>query len=224
MDDSLKIALVLSYGYLIGSVPTAYLAGRILRGIDIRRVGSGNVGASNVWYSVGQRWVVPIGAFDILVQGMSPPLIARAMGLEIEVQAAAGLLAVIGHNWSVFLRFEGGRGVAPALGVAMALARLELSVFLLVAVAGWRLTRGAALWVLVGFGTLPLLSLYWDRPTGVVLAMAGLFLVVVAKRLTSNKLRSTGVPVPRLMMNRLLYDRDIADHDEWVRRDPTGPA
>ena len=223
MDDSLKIAFALGYGYLIGSVPTAYLAGRILRGIDIRRVGSGNVGASNVWYSVGQRWVVPIGAFDVLVQGMSPPLIARAMGLEIEVQAAAGLLAVVGHNWSVFLRFEGGRGVAPALGVAMALARLEVAVFLLVAVAGWRLTRSAALWVLVAFAMLPLLSLYWDRPTGVALAMAGLFLVVVAKRLTSNRLRSTGVPVPQLIVNRLLYDRDIADHDAWVRRDPAAP-
>ena len=219
MDDSLKIALALAVGYLIGSVPAAYLGSRLVRGIDIRRVGSGNVGASNVWNSVGKRWLFPFGAFDLFVQGMGTPLFARALGLDIEWQAAAGLLAVVGHNWPVFLRFEGGRGVAPAAGVMIVLARLELAVFILVGVAGWRLTKAAPVWVLVGFGLLVPLSLYWGRPDAIVLLMGGLLLVTVVKRLTSNKLRGTGVPARQLIVNRLLFDRDIADREAWVRRD-----
>ena len=218
MDDSVKIALALSYGYLIGSVPTAYLVARLVRGIDIRRVGSGNVGASNVWIHVGKRWAFPIGAFDLLMQGMGPPFFARALGLDVEWQAAAGMLGVIGHNWPVFLRFEGGRGLSPAVGVMLALARLELAVFILVGVAGWQLTRSSALWALVGFALLVPLSLFWERPDAIVLLMGGLLLVTVVKRLTSNGLRGTGVPARQLVMNRLLFDRDIADNDAWVRR------
>ena len=223
MDDSLKIALALSVGYLLGSVPTAYMVGRFVRGIDIRRVGSGNVGASNVWIHVGKPWAFLIGAFDLFVQGMGPPLVARALGLGIEWQAAAGLLAVIGHNWPVFLRFEGGRGLAPAVGVMIALARLELAVFILVGVAGWQLTRNSAVWALVGFALLVPLSLYWERPDAIVLLVGGLLLVTVVKRLTSNRLRGTGVPVRQLVVNRLLYDRDIADADAWVRRGAAAP-
>ncbi len=218
VDDSLKTALALAYGYLLGSVPTAYLAGRLARGIDIRTVGSGTVGASNVWHNIGKRWAFPAGLFDLFVQGMTPVYLARAMGLGVEVQVAAGLLAVVGHNWPLFLRFHGGRGVAPAVGVMMALGRLELALFIIVGVAGWQLTRSAAPWVLAGFALLPALSLYWDRPPAVVLLMVGLLLVTVVKRLTSDRLRGTGVPTLRLMANRLLYDRDIADHDAWVRR------
>ena len=223
MDDSVKIGLALSYGYLIGSVPMAYLVARFVRGIDIRRVGSGNVGASNVWVHVGKRWAFPIGIFDMFVQGMGPPVFARALGLDVEWQAAAGMLAVIGHNWPVFLRFEGGRGLAPAVGVMLALARLELAVFILVGVAGWRLTRDAAPWALAGFGLLVPMSLYWQRPDGIVLLMGGLLLVTVVRRLTSNRLRGTGVPARQLVVNRLLYDRDIADADAWVRRDAATP-
>ena len=218
MDDSVKIALALSFGYLLGSVPTAYLVGRVVRGVDIRRVGSGNVGASNVWHSVGKRWAFPIGTFDLFVKGMGAPVFARALGLEVEWQAAVGMLAVVGHNWPVFLRFEGGRGLAPAVGVMIALARLELAVFILMGVAGWQLTKDASPWVLAGFALLVPLSLYWERPDAIVLLMGGLLLVTVVKRLTSNNLRGTGVPVRQLVVNRLLFDRDIADHDAWVRR------
>ena len=219
MDDSLKIALALSYGYLIGSVPAAYLVGRLVRGIDIRRVGSGNVGASNVWHAVGKRWAFPIGAFDLFVKGMGPPIFARALGLDVEWQAAAGMLGVIGHNWPVFLRFVGGRGVAPAVGVMLALARPELAIFILVGVAGWQLTRDAAPWALAGFGLLVPLALYWGRPDAIVVLMGGLLLVTVVKRLTPNRLRGAGGPALQLVVNRLLYDRDIADHDAWVGLD-----
>ena len=218
MDDTIRSVLVLAYGYLLGSVPAAYIAAKVVKGIDLRKVGTGTVGTSNVWYNVGKAWIFPIGIFDAFVKGMTPAFVARGLGLGIEIQAAAAMLAVVGHNWPIFLRFQGGRGVAPTVGVLVALGRLELGVFIVLATAGWQLTKSAAVWVLIGFVSLPVLSLYWERPGAVVALMTGLLLVTVAKRLASNTLGTPGVSKPRLLLNRLLYDRDIADHDAWVRR------
>ena len=134
MDDSLKIALVLVFGYLLGSVTSAYIVGRVVKGVDLRKVGSGTVGASNVYYNVGRFWILPVGVFDLLVKGLAPIFLARALDLGIGVQVMAGLLVVVGHNWPLFLGFKGGRGVAPAVGVLLALGRLELAFFIVLEV------------------------------------------------------------------------------------------
>ena len=223
MDDSLQIALVLLFAYLLGSVPAAWIAARLVKGIDLRNVGSGTIGASNVYYNVGRFWIVPVGIFDLFVKGLTPVFLARALDLGIEAQAAAGLLSVVGHNWPVFLRFKGGRGVAPSVGALLALGRLELAFFIVITSAGWQFTKASGVWVLVGFASLPLVALYFQRPSAVVLMMAGLLLITIVKRLASNSLRGSGVPLPQLLLNRLLYDRDIADHDAWVRRNTPQP-
>ena len=221
MDERIAIAGVLAYGYLLGSIPISYVIGRLVKGVDLREVGSGTVGASNVWYNVGHAWIFPVGVFDVFVKGMTPALVARAFDLELGPQVGASLLAIVGHNWPVYLKFQGGRGVAPTVGVLLSLGRLELAVFLVMATAGWQLTQSAAVWVLIGFGSLPLLALWWGRPAEIIGLMAGVLLITGGKRLTSNSLSSPGVPFPRLMLNRLLFDRDIADHDAWIRRNTT---
>ncbi len=222
MASSLEVTLVLAYGYLLGSVPTAYLIGRIVKGIDLRQVGSGTIGASNVYYNVGRFWTVPVGLFDLFVKGLTPVYLASMLGLGLGVQVAAGLLAVIGHDWPIFLRFKGGRGVAPTVGILIALGRLELALFIVMATAGWQMTKASAVWVLLAFASLPLVSLYFDRPTPVVWLMVGLLSVTVTKRLASNALPSADIGALRVLINRLLFDRDIADNDEWVRRNPAG--
>ncbi len=218
MDDSFQIALVLIYAYLLGSVPAAWIVARLVKGIDLRKVGSGTIGASNVYYNVGRFWILPVGIFDLFVKGPTPVYLARALDLGIEIQAAAGLLAVMGHNWPVTLGFKGGRGVAPSVGTLLALGRLELAFFIVIASAGWQFTKASGVWVLLGFVSLPLVALYFERPSAVVLLMTGLLLVTVVKRLASNSLRGSDVPLPQLLFNRLMYDRDIADHDAWVQR------
>ena len=223
MNESLQIALTLAYGYLLGSVPISYITGRLVKGIDLRKVGSGTVGASNVYYNVGRFWIVPAGLFDLFVKGLTPIYLARLLDLDIAVQAAAGLLAVVGHDWPLFLGFKGGRGVAPTVGVLIAIGRLELAFFIVLGAAGWQFTQAAAVWVLLAFASLPFVALYFERPTAVVLLMVGLLLVTVVKRLASNSLRGSAEGLPRLLFNRLVFDRDIADHDAWMRRN-TGPA
>ncbi|MEK9659867.1 MAG: glycerol-3-phosphate acyltransferase [Chloroflexota bacterium] len=215
---------VLVFACLLGSIPSAYLVGRWVKGIDLRQVGSGTLGSSNVYYHVGKFWLFVVGIFDMFGKGSGSVLLARAFDLPLAVQAAAGLLAVVGHNWGVFLRFQGGRGVAPTVGVLLVLARPELVLFIITGTAGWRLTGSSAVWVLAGFVLMPLAALGLGQPIEEAGLLAGVLAVTVIKRLTANSLRGTGVPLRTLLLNRLVFDRDIADHDAWVRRTATREA
>lgn len=222
MDSALKTLAALAYAYLTGSIPLAYILGRALKGIDIRKYGSGNVGASNAWQHIGRGWAPVLLLFDVLVKGSSPVWLARyGLDLGLESQAAVGLAAVAGHNWSLYLKFTGGRGLATGLGALLALSPLGLGLFVAVALAGWALTKEAGLWWIISGTLLPLEMLLLGRPLAVVYFGAGFLLLTIAKRLWVNGM---GAPTETgywaVMRNRLLYDRDIADRGQWVRRKP----
>ena len=106
--------LLIIAAYLMGSVPTAYLAARLSRGIDIRKYGSGNVGATNLLRFTSKRVAIPVIIFDIF-KGMAMVWVARLLGLDVTQQVVVGVIAIIGHNWPVFLCFNGGRGMRISL-------------------------------------------------------------------------------------------------------------
>ncbi|MDP2941223.1 MAG: glycerol-3-phosphate 1-O-acyltransferase PlsY [Candidatus Omnitrophota bacterium] len=114
--------------YLIGSVPTGYLFGRILKGIDIRKFGSGNMGATNVLRVLGKKAGVTVLILDMLkgflpVMFLGNLLIFKVAFLSPEtLRVIIGLSCISGHNWTVFLNFKGGKGVATTIGVLAALA------------------------------------------------------------------------------------------------------
>jgi glycerol-3-phosphate acyltransferase PlsY len=112
--------------YLIGAVPTSYLAGRWLRGIDLREHGSRNLGATNLYRVLGWRFAIPVGAFDVL-KGIIPTLIfAPLAGDHPLLPSFMGLAAVLGHTFSPFVGFKGGKGVATAAGMLLALTPLAV--------------------------------------------------------------------------------------------------
>jgi glycerol-3-phosphate acyltransferase PlsY len=114
-------ALALALGaFVLGSIPFGLLIARA-HGVDLRNVGSGNIGASNVGRALGRRWAVVVLALDA-AKGLAPVLVARRLGLSAWWPAAIGLVAVCGHSFSIFLRGRGGKGVATSLGVALGLA------------------------------------------------------------------------------------------------------
>lgn len=132
-----EIAYVL-IGFVAGSVPFAYLAAR-LAGRDIRREGSGNVGATNVWRVLGPRYGFPTFLLDAL-KGYLPALLAlHAHGPTVAV--LAGAAAILGHTFTPFMRFRGGKGVATASGVAAALTPIVWIVLVLTFLAVLWLTR-----------------------------------------------------------------------------------
>lgn len=112
--------VVVLLGYVIGSVPTAYITGRLLRAGDIRHLGDGNVGARNAYHQLGPKPGISIFFIDV-AKGVLPVLIAQAVGVSQVVVLSTGMATVIGHNWPVFLGFRGGRGESTTIGVLLAL-------------------------------------------------------------------------------------------------------
>ena len=220
----MEVAGLYIFSYLVGAVPTAYLIGKLAKGVDIRGYGSGNVGGSNIFYHVGKGWVVPLGFVDILVKGSSPVWIGQhLLGLERSsaLLVVAPLLAVAGHNWSVYLGFQGGRGITVLGGTLLALSPLVLAAFAAVALGGWAVTRSSGVWVLIGLAVLPVWSIIVGEPHVVSWYCGGLLAVVVMKRLLSNWTPlHEGLPRKKVLFNRLFRDRDVDDHAEWVRRSP----
>jgi len=118
--------------YLLGAVPTSYLAGRLFRGIDLREHGSRNLGATNLYRVLGWRYAVPVGLLDA-AKGLVPVLVFAPRVSSSELFALiCGLVAVAGHVFSVFVGFKGGKGVATAAGVMLGLTPVALGVAVLV--------------------------------------------------------------------------------------------
>ena len=108
-------------GYLLGSIPSGWLAGRWLKGIDLRELGSGSTGATNVLRQAGKGPALVVFLIDV-GKGAAAVLIARALGLGDWIQVLAGLTALAGHIWPVWLGFKGGKAVATGLGLFLGLA------------------------------------------------------------------------------------------------------
>jgi len=125
--------------YIVGSFPTGYLAGRILKGIDVRAFGSGNAGATNVFRVLGAFPGVLVLLVDMakgyVCVSHIAPLAAGYFGSSFDgltLSIVAGLAAIAGHNWSVFLRFRGGKGVATSAGVLIAISPVPVGLAVLV--------------------------------------------------------------------------------------------
>ena len=117
----LSSLLLLAVGYLLGSMPNGYLAGRWLKGIDLRQCGSGSTGATNVLRNVGKAPALVVFLLDV-GKGALAVLLAKSFGLNDWVQVLAGLAALAGHIWPVWLGWKGGKAVATGLGMFLGLA------------------------------------------------------------------------------------------------------
>jgi acyl phosphate:glycerol-3-phosphate acyltransferase len=122
--------LLVIFSYLLGSFPTAYIAARFCTGSDILKVGDENSGAANAYRELSPTAGITAGIIDA-AKGSAVVFIAMAADMPQMAVLAAGLSAVIGHNWPVFLGFRGGRGVATALGILMVLVTIPMLILAL---------------------------------------------------------------------------------------------
>jgi glycerol-3-phosphate acyltransferase PlsY len=140
--------------YLLGSVPTGLLLGKAY-GIDVRKEGSGNIGATNLYRTVGRRIGIITLVGDCL-KGLIPVLMVKYSSMPVEYAAWVGLAAFCGHVFSVFLKFKGGKGVATALGVFLALAPLAVGIVLAIFIALMLIWRYVSLGSIVAALAMPL--------------------------------------------------------------------
>ena len=222
--DTVVIPLAIG-SYLLGAIPSAYLAVRWTKGIDIRRQGTGNVGAANVLRNASKWLAIPVALFDI-GKGAACVWVAQLLDLGAAEQVTVGILAVVGHNWPIYLRFKGGRGVFTTLGMLTALSP-KLGLIILVMPYLFAPIKQVAFGVFLGFATMPFLAYFAAEPLDIVergMVTVGVALVAsmgLARRLLVRRSDlSRAVPLPRLIFNRLLFDRDIMDQDAWINRQP----
>ncbi len=202
--------------YAIGSIPIAYLTARATKGIDIRDVGSGNAGASNIWQSVSRGLVAPVGLAQI-AQGAAGPLLARATHQGDGVIAAAAVAAVLANDWNPWLRFTGGRGIGQSIGALGVLSPVALVVFVIVALLGV-VVRAVPQLVALALVATPVAAAVASASPAIIAGCALLAAIALAKRVTANAAPDSQSRRMNVVRNRLLLDRDIADRDAWVRR------
>ena len=124
----MSAALWIAASYLFGAIPTSYIAGRLGRGIDLREHGSRNLGATNVYRLLGWSYAIPVGLFDVVKGALPVALCGRWSGGPAWLPVAVGVAAVTGHVFSPYVRFQGGKGVATAGGMFLALAPLAIAI------------------------------------------------------------------------------------------------
>jgi len=200
-------ALLLSY--LLGSLPTAYLFGKALKGIDIRKVGSGNVGATNALRVLGKRAGITVLLIDILKGFIAVTLLVeffvnkphlwQAQNLRIFM----GLCCICGHNWTIFLRFKGGKGIATSFGVLLGLSMKVpgLNIVMGLIILTWLLvffsSRIVSLASIIAALALPILCLFFKQPFPLI-AVSLLLCIFVIIRHKANLARIFQGKEPRL--------------------------
>jgi glycerol-3-phosphate acyltransferase PlsY len=147
--------LIVALAYLLGSIPTAYIAGRILKGVDIRQIGDGNMGAANTFRQLGPKAGITVGIIDA-AKGALAVLIAQIAGLSLFAVLLAGTAVVVGHNWPVFLGFRGGRGEATTIGVLLVVITRPMLIMAIPAIAAHFILRDTTKAGAVLFVPLPL--------------------------------------------------------------------
>ncbi len=154
MGGNVAAAAGCAAGYLIGSVPFGLIVGRVAGGVDVRDVGSGNIGTTNVLRAAGAKAGALTFGLDV-AKGAAAVGLARRLGADPAAQAAAGLAACVGHSWPAFARFRGGKAVATAFG-GLVMVAPEAAVFATVAgLGGLALTRTVSIGSLAAAGAAP---------------------------------------------------------------------
>lgn len=209
--DIFKFILILLSAYLIGSLPFGYLAGKLIKRIDLRQEGSKNVGATNVFRVMGTLPAIVVLLLDISKGFLSIHLVSLfqlggSLGISPQifnlVRILAGLAAIAGHNWTIFLKFRGGKGVATGCGVSLGLAPLPALVSLAIFVVVTGLTRYVSLGSMFAVLAFPLNCLLFKEPLILVFFGSFVALVVMARHQANIKRLIAGTE------NRIEWVRD----------------
>jgi len=208
-----RIILGIIISYLLGSIPTAYIFGRVLKGIDIRKFGSGNVGATNALRVLGKGPGICVLLLDVFkgfaaVVFLGNLILAKNISIsDAALRVILGLICVSGHNWTVFLGFKGGKGMATTLGVLFGLAAkiAGLKIILGIAILIWMLvfflSRIVSLASIASALALPLLMLVFKQ-INILVALSFILSAFVILRHKSNLTRLFQGKEPRISFKK----------------------
>jgi acyl phosphate:glycerol-3-phosphate acyltransferase len=186
--------LLILFGYLLGSVPVGFILG-LRSGIDVRETGSGNFGATNVARVVGKRQGILTLIADT-AKGFLPVILAMQLGASLAATILVGMAAFIGHVYPIFLKFKGGKGVATALGVFLAIAPLATLVLIALFAVTVLATRIVSLSSILSAVAAPIIFWLFSYPP-LVIGMAAFIALAITWRHQSNIRRMMNGSEPR---------------------------
>jgi len=228
MDNWFVFAGLIVGSYLLGSLPLSYLIARS-KGVELRKEGTQQVGAGNLWRTTSRKYGLMAGIFDF-GKGMIMMWVASSLDFNAGQQIIVGLGAAVGHNWPVFLGFHGGRGAATSLGIVVitpilnsdAVSYWPSVIGILIVVVVTVIIRSSAVPVLLAAASLSVTAWLFGDGTGVVTSYLALLLILVIKRLSAQAVpEDVKIDMGHLLLNRLLFDRDISDRKAWMQRKNT---
>lgn len=194
--------------YLVGAIPFGFLIVKFRKGIDLRTVGSGNLGATNAARILGTRWFFLIFALDFL-KGFGPAFglawLSRCrFGAPAEIGLLYGVAAIVGHIWPVWLRFRGGKGVATATGAVMGVAPVAAAVALVVFLAVFAAFRYVSLGSVCAAVTLPAAyaALWWRRLPDATLGTLLVIMILVIVKHRANLRRILAGTEPKAVRKK----------------------
>ena len=208
--------------YLIGSIPTSFIAGKLFANLDIRTIGSRNVGSSNLLIIGGKTIGIIAGVLDCFIKGAATIIFLDIyIGVSAYVILVGTVTLILRHNWSIFMSFKGGRGIATAYGTLIGLHMWEplLLITVIFGVVGrGYVYKDSAVWCLGAIVSLPLLCLVFGYEMHVMIYSLLLGGILILKRLISNYDAIPKGAVKTTLINRFIFDRDIFSKDSWINR------
>lgn len=192
VGDIVLVLPVIAIAYLLGSIPSAYLVGRLLKGLDIREAGDGRLGAAATYRRVGLAGGLIVGLMD-LAKGAAAVFLAQVLGFPLLVVLLAGLAVVVGHNWSIFLRFKGGKGALTICGVLASLMFWQLLIAIALGGIFYLITHktGMSTGILLGF--LSLINLITGSLILLIILPLFISLPMVLKHISMPKAKAGAV-------------------------------
>ena len=225
LDQYVTYVFVAFIYYLIGSIPTSFIAGKLFANLDIREIGSRNIGSSNLLISGGKSIGIFAGGIDCFIKGASTIFFLDTyISISPYVLLVGLITLLLGHNLSIFMGLKGGRGIATAYGTLIGLQMWEQLIFmtLLFGIIGrLYVYKDSAVWSLVAITSLPLLCFAFGDETHVMVYSLLLGCILISKRLTSNYDPIQKGAIKSTLLNRFIYDRDISSKDSWIKRGTT---
>ncbi len=190
MEYLLKSGLVLISCYLLGSIPSSYIIGRLFKGIDLRKHGSGNLGAANTFRVLGVKAAIPVLLFDVGKGFLAVKLVSFTGTGGIVLILSAALAVILGHNFSVFMRFSGGKGVGTTSGAFLAMSPLAVGICFMIWLIMLLSFRIVSIASIVATGFLPITIILTNCYAGCDTHIYVIILSIVAAMLVIYKHRS----------------------------------
>jgi len=205
--NAVIIIMALLAAYLIGSFPTAYLVTRLRKGVDIREVGSHNLGAMNVFYKVGFAEGLVVLLADI-GKGAAGVALAEALGTALWVQMLAGVMGVVGHGFPVFLKFHGGKGGAACIGILMFFMPWGVPIYLGVFLLLLAVTRAPTVSYSIAFLSFPFIGWFINHSWEFAVYSLVLVIIPLLKYIPRiMEMRRRGGSWKRVVYRKNLQDR-----------------